>query len=352
MLLREPAWWSTPSQGGVARLLLPLGFVYGSITARRMAQPPRYRSPLPVICVGNFTAGGTGKTPATLLIARLLLEAGGKPVVVSRGYGGRLRGPHLVDPLRDDAAAVGDEPLLLAQCVPTFIARDRVAGARAAETLVGTTHVLLDDGLQSPQLAKSLRLAVVDGRRGFGNGAVIPAGPLRASIAAQLPHVDAILLNQGYRRDPFAALVRPPGLPSARPVIDLMLKPASEVEALRGSSLIAFAGIGQPGHFFQMLRDLDLDVRDTVAFADHRPLSVAEATDLLARAQRSGARLVTTEKDRVRLVGLSSAPHRTLADTLTAVAVTLQPTLDSHGPLRSLLGLNAMPNETFPRSAQ
>ncbi len=312
--MREPAFWRRP--GALAgSLLAPLGAVYGAVAAWRMARPGAAAG-VPVICVGNLTAGGAGKTPAAMAVAQLLQHAGKRPFVLSRGYGGRLAGPVRVDAQAHTAADVGDEPLLLARVVPVVVARDRVAGAQAARS-AGADIVVMDDGFQNPSLKKDLSLVVVDGRGGIGNGRVFPAGPLRAPLAAQLARASALLvIGEGAGAD--AVLTAAPGVP----VFHGRLEPdALEVAALRPRKVLAFAGIGDPEKFFRTLHDAGIDVRVREAFADHHRYSGAEAADLIARAQRDGLTLVTTEKDLARLQG--EAELHALAEQARALPVRL-----------------------------
>jgi tetraacyldisaccharide 4'-kinase len=307
---REPSWWYAAKPTWQQRALQPAAKLYGHLVERRIARAQPYVSTLPVICVGNFTAGGTGKTPLTQHLAERLIEEGGRPCILSRGYGGQLRGPHWVNAQSDSARDVGDEPLLLAVTAPVLVSRDRAAGAHLIEASDRAfTHILMDDGLQNPSLHKSLRLAVVDGRRGFGNGAIMPAGPLRAALAFQQTLADAIILNQGFRSgqrlgpDQTDACVDAfPG-----PVFRAHVVPAGDTTWLQNHPLLAFAGIGAPEHFFQMLRGLDAVLSDTIPFGDHHAFTETDAADLLARARATGAQLITTEKDRARLVGTAGA---------------------------------------------
>src|SRR5437667_724824 len=189
--MREPAfWWRAP--GWQVGLLAPAAAVYGAVAGRRLARQGR-RAGAPVVCIGNPTLGGAGKTPTALAMARLLAEAGERPVLLSRGYGGALAGPLLVDPARHRAVDVGDEPLLLAQVAPTIVARDRVKGAAAA-LAAGAGVIVMDDGFQNPSLAKDFSVLMVDSRRGIGNGRCFPAGPLRAPLAAQLGRAHAVVV--------------------------------------------------------------------------------------------------------------------------------------------------------------
>lgn len=293
--MKTPAFWSQPP-GLAARLLQPLGWLYGRITAARMGRAGT-RVPVPVICVGNFTAGGAGKTPTARWIGGWAQAGGLAPAFLSRGHGGRLAGPVMVDPALHGSADCGDEPLLLVRDAPVFVARDRAGGAALAVS-EGAGLLVMDDGLQNPSLVKDFRLAVVDGGAGVGNGLCLPAGPLRAPLLLQWPHVDAVLIiGDGA---PGEALARQADA-AGKPVLRGKLTPdASAVAALGRQPLLAFAGIGRPEKFFATLRAEGLDVRQTRAFADHHPYTGIEVAELVAAAAAEGLRLVTTEKDAVR----------------------------------------------------
>lgn len=324
MPAREPTWWYGADARLVAAALGPVSAVWGWAAARRMAAAPRFRAPCPVICVGNLTAGGTGKTPLSLLIAETLRAKGLAPVFLSRGYGGSIKGPHQVAPTRDSAADVGDEPLLLARTAPVMIARDRAEGARAiAAFATAQTVIVMDDGLQNPALAKDLTLAVVDGRRGIGNGRVLPAGPLRAPLALQLAHVDAVVVNVPDA----AAGVDEPVVAQFRagfqgPVLLASVVPRNDTAWLSEQDIVAFAGIGAPQRFFDLLVRLGARVKAAEVFADHHPFTDADAGRLLALAKRHHARLVTTEKDLARLAGRDGTRGE-LAAASTALSITL-----------------------------
>ena len=274
-----------------AHLLQPLAWAHEAAGAARRAFTRPWRAPVPVICVGKVVAGGAGKTPVVLSLAQRLAARGAKPHILSRGYGGSASGPLRVDPARHTAAEVGDEPLLLAAAAPTWIARDRVAGARAA-VAAGAGLILMDDGFQNPSLAKDLSLLVIDGSYGFGNGKVIPAGPLRESVAAALGRADAVVL-MGADESGLAASV------GAVPVLAAKLVPVA------GTSLdgpvVAFAGIGRPEKFFRTVAEAGARLAATHGFPDHRPYDARALERLAAEAEAAGARLVTTEKDAVRL---------------------------------------------------
>lgn len=302
MPLDEPAWWYAGDGGLKAVCLQPLGAAWGAIAARRYRRETAYRARLPVICVGNFTAGGTGKTPLALCVAGELARLGRQPVFLTRGYGGRLAGPHWVDASRDSASDVGDEALLLARAWPTLVARNRRDGARAVESGDRAGDVIvMDDGLQNPQLGKDLVLAVVDGARGLGNGRVIPAGPLRAPLAFQLELTDAVIVNKPRgtgAESPAAGWLRQsfPG-----PVMTATVSVREPAAWLEGASVVAYAGIGAPQRFFDLLSGLGAEVVRSMAFPDHHVFTPAEAEHLLGLAEGHAAVLVTTEKDWVRL---------------------------------------------------
>lgn len=309
MPLKEPRWWYSGSAQNRARLLQPLSYIYGRIAARRLKYAQPYTSTIPVICVGNFTAGGTGKTPLTLLLAEHLRDVGERPALMTRGYGGSIQGPHLVDPSRDNALRTGDEALLLARRAPTVVARNRAAGARFLEALADPPSVIvMDDGLQNPGLAKMLRLAVVDARRGLGNCQVIPSGPLRAPLADQLEVTDAIVVNAGPTHSevdlaiPEALIARFRRTRFAGPILCGGIVPRTDLDALKGRPVLAFAGIGYPQRFFDTLRLHGVEVTEAVSFKDHHFFDAGDAERLLFRAEALGAQLVTTDKDHVRLL--------------------------------------------------
>lgn len=294
--MREPAfWWRKPALA--AGLLAPAAACYGAIAARRMARDGVHAG-VPVLCVGNFTLGGAGKTPAAMLLAKMLQQAGARVFCLSRGYGGSLPGPKQVDEHNDTAAQVGDEALLLARVAPTFVARDRVAGAQAARA-AGANVIVMDDGLQNSSLAKDFTLAVVDARRGIGNGRVFPAGPLRAPLAAQLKRTDALLIV-GDGDAAQGVLAAAPHLP----VFHARLQPdAAAVAALHGRQVLAFAGIGDPEKFFATAAAAGIAITERRAFADHHRFSGEEAAELIMQAEHGGLALLTTEKDRARMAG-------------------------------------------------
>jgi tetraacyldisaccharide 4'-kinase len=299
--MREPGFWQRPASWQ-ARLLAPVATIYGAIAARRMQQPGA-RAAVPVICIGNYHTGGAGKTPTVLALAARLRDMGERPVVVSRGYGGRLSGPLAVVPAQHRAADVGDEPLMMAQELDVVVAHDRAAGAARA-IAAGASVVLLDDGFQNPALRKDASLIVIDGRRGLGNGAVFPAGPLRAPLPPQLARTDALLvIGAGEGASAVAAAVTAAGKPVWR---GSFVPDPSSLWGLRGRRCLAFAGIGDPARFFATLRDAGIEVAREAVFADHHPYTRADLAPLLAAAKAEGLGLVTTAKDMVRITGEAS----------------------------------------------
>ena len=304
MRLDEPPWWYGGAGDVRQRVLSPIGRLYGWIAERRYRQKMPYRSRLPVICVGNFTAGGTGKTPLSISIAKLLISRGEHPVFLTRGYGGSSTGPEWVATVPEAARRFGDEPLLLAATAPTLVARDRRGGIITIERDVrAPSVVIMDDGLQNAAVAKDLTIALVDGRRGIGNGEVIPAGPLRAPLDFQLGLVDTIVVrdpsDEGGERTVLSVLRQ--GFPG--PVLTARTAAAGETAWLAEKPLVAFAGIANPRRFYRLLEGLGGQLADAVSFPDHYDFTTADAQRLLTLAEAKRARLVTTEKDYVRLAG-------------------------------------------------
>jgi len=310
--MRAPRGWRNARPGLLARALSPLGAIYGAATARRMARAG-VRVEAPVLCVGNFVVGGAGKTPTALALARLLRAAGERPAFLSRGYGGEARADsQRVSLGADSARRVGDEPLLLARVAPCYVGPDRVASARLAIE-DGASVLIMDDGLQNPALEKTLTAAVVDGEAPFGNGLCLPAGPLRAPVAAQMRHVDALVMIGG---DAVAA-ARLSERAAGKPLFLASLKAdAIAASHLIGRPVLAFAGIANPEKFFATLSGIGAQVVETATFPDHWRFRRREIERLAARAARRRLTLVCTEKDFVRLPA-------SLADETQVLPVTL-----------------------------
>lgn len=290
-------WWREKSLA--SQLLAPISFLY-SIFARRpfgKGITPK----IPVICIGNFTAGGAGKTPVALSLVKLFQARGDEVVFLSRGYGGALSGPHLVSFTNDHAKDVGDEPLLLAKCAPTVIAQDRVAGLQFIEEKLSPDLIIMDDGFQSARIKPTHALLVVDGHRGLGNGKLIPSGPLRAPISVQLAHADSLLVVHSPRsnHETIKDLIHHFEKKQA-PVFNVSLELIQDY-ALTNKRVVAFSGIGNPQKFFDTIEQCGADLVSTMPFPDHHPFTEADAANILEVAALFDADIVTTTKDAMRL---------------------------------------------------
>lgn len=315
--MREPAFWHAPSSWK-SHLLRPLGALYGAIAAQRLRRQG-FDAGIPVLCVGNYHVGGAGKTPTVLALANVLRELDERPVVLSRGYGGRLRGPVMVDPSRHSAAEVGDEPLMLSAHLPVAVSRDRINGVALARSQRASV-ILMDDGFQNPSIAKDASLIVIDSERGLGNGLVFPAGPLRAPLAPQLARTDALIVIGAGAAS--AAVAKQAAAREAL-VLSAQLQPdVASVAALKGKRVFAFAGIGDPARFFRTLRGAGIEVARERGFADHHRFSEEEIEQLHAEASADRLTLVTTEKDFARLRGSGEIPA--LLRDIVPFKVTLQ----------------------------
>jgi tetraacyldisaccharide 4'-kinase len=285
-----PEFWA--HRGLLSTVLEPAAWLYGRAAAARRRWTTPWHAPVPVVCVGNLVVGGAGKTPVALSLAQRLGERGRRVHMLSRGYGGRLAGPVLVDPAQHSADDVGDEPLLLAEVAPCWVARDRVAGAKAA-IAAGADLLLLDDGFQNPTIAKDLSLVVVDGGYGFGNGRLLPAGPLREPLAEGLARADAIVL-MGDDAAGAATML------GGTPLLRARLVPEQTAD-VAGRAVIALAGIGRPEKFFATLEEAGARLVRTYSFPDHHRYREDELARPIAESERAGAILITTAKDWVRL---------------------------------------------------
>jgi 3-deoxy-D-manno-octulosonic-acid transferase len=310
-LSQQPGFWRHDTSSPLPRLLAPAAGIVAATTARRMRRPG-WRAPVPVICCGNAGVGGAGKTTLCLDLAHRLQARGFAVHLLTRGYRGSAAGVLRVDPARHSAAQVGDEPLLLAAAAPTWRGADRAEAARRAVE-AGAQVLVMDDGLQNPLLEKTLSFLVIDGGFGFGNGRVLPAGPLRETVAAAAARCDAAVL---IGEDVAGALGQ---MRATLPTLHARLQPGPGLAALAGHRVVAFAGIGRPEKFFAMLNDAGVELAEQIAFPDHHAFTAAELAAILDRAETSRAWAVTTPKDLVRIppslhrqiraVGVSLAWH-------------------------------------------
>jgi len=326
--MKPPDFWYGETSGLGPQLLRPLGALYalgGQI--RRTLTTPWYPT-VPVICVGNLTAGGAGKTPTAVAIARFLQDKGLDVHFLSRGYGGSNTSPLQVSRSSHEASLVGDEPLLLADIAPTWVGSDRKASAQKAID-AGAKALVMDDGFQNPGLHKDVSIVVVDGEVGFGNGRVMPAGPLREPLLDGLGRADAVLLIGEDKLNLAATLTGPRKKPLTILRAKLMPDPG---QAIAGKKVVAFAGIGRPEKFYQTLKDMGCEIADTVSFTDHHPYSVDEIDALVQKAASMNAELITTTKDHARLAPDQASQVLTLAVHLawgdvSALERVLQPLL-------------------------
>ncbi|MGB7336689.1 MAG: tetraacyldisaccharide 4'-kinase [Salaquimonas sp.] len=310
-----PFWFDKP--GIQAWLMWPVAWAYSRASALKMHAKPSGSVNVPVLCIGNFVAGGGGKTPTALAMAKHLTKAGYKPGFLSRGYGGRISGPEQVQLEKHNAHDVGDEPLLLARSAPTVISAERVSGAKKLVE-IGCDFIIMDDGFQNPRLVKDYSLVVVDSRRGIGNGFAMPAGPLRVRLKDQLPLADSVLV---VGNDDSAEAVIRSAAKSGRPIYQGSMK-LLNAGHWKDKWLLPFAGIADPEKFFQTLRDAGADLAQYKSFADHHFFTRDDVVELLDRAKLMEAQLVTTSKDFVRLLGMGEAAQR-LAKASEVVSVEL-----------------------------
>lgn len=298
--MRPPAFWNyVPNRFSLgSELLRPLGWLYGRTTAKRVATEPAFKAEVPVLCIGNLSAGGTGKTPTSIALIQHLLAKGHTPHIISRGYGGSAKQLTRVDERKHSAELVGDEPMLLAAFAPTWVSPDRAKAAKAAQE-AGADIILMDDGFQNPSLFKDAAIIVSDAQRGFGNGRCIPAGPLREPVAPGLARGDLLLtIGDTDAQNQFNTIW---GDEVTIPRAKAVLAPLQTGMDWTETPFLAFAGIGYPEKFFATLRGLGATILQTHALDDHQPLTTALLARMESDAARLGAQLVTTEKDAVRL---------------------------------------------------
>jgi tetraacyldisaccharide 4'-kinase len=288
--MKTPEFWQ--SHNRISDLLVPISTIYDAISRSRRSRAKTETLPVPVICVGNLIAGGAGKTPVALAIGKLLKQKGINAFFLSRGYGGEWQGPALVNPSVDRSLHVGDEPLLLAKILPTVMAKNRLAGGRFAIEQ-GAKTIVMDDGFQNMSVAKTLSLLVIDGQIGFGNGRLIPAGPLRESLASGFARADAIVLIN-------ASQTLPP-LPAGKPVLRAVVSPTESAREFKGKRVLAFCGMAYPQKFFATLEAIGAEIVHTDVFPDHYRYWGSEIKKLARQADARDAVLVTTAKDAVRM---------------------------------------------------
>ncbi len=339
--MRTPEFWY-PQEGRVtitSAFLSPLAWIYDGVGWMKGKTSNAHKLRVPVVCVGNLTAGGAGKTPCCIKISEIATEIGMNPSFVSRGYGGSERGPLMVDPGQHTSSEVGDEPLLLSGAAKTWIATDRAKGGDAAQD-TGATTIVMDDGFQNPSLYKTLSILVVDGRLGFGNRRVIPAGPLRENISRGLGRADAIIVMGG--RSLLPQKDRQDIEKCTAPVFDARLEPDEIVPSVAQNEksdgepqFIAFAGIGRPQKFFDTLKSISLNVIKEVPYPDHHPYSSRDTEWLLQLAHEKQGRLITTAKDHVRL-------SRAMRDQVSVLPVSVA--FDDEASFRQFLKLNLLPH--------
>ncbi|MDD9899761.1 MAG: tetraacyldisaccharide 4'-kinase [Alphaproteobacteria bacterium] len=299
-MLKAPSFWQSPrtlKDKICIKALTPLGLIYGWVAKKRFDF--HYPVPLarPVVCIGNITMGGTGKTPAAMAVCDMLKERGHNPHFLSRGYGGSEEGPLQVSPDRDTPADVGDEPLLLVHKAPTWISTSRPLGAQAAID-TGASVIIMDDGFQNPSLHKDFSLVVIDGGAGFGNKKIFPAGPLREDIAFGLSRADAVVIvGEDATGAENEVMKHTPHLP----VFKAHLKPDTTNPDISGKTVFAFAGIGRPEKFRDSLIAAGAIIDTWKSFPDHFPYTETDLADFMNAAEEKGAIVLTTAKDHVRL---------------------------------------------------
>ncbi|MDB2415068.1 tetraacyldisaccharide 4'-kinase [Rickettsiales bacterium] len=288
MQFKSPDFWCKKSY--LSLLLIPLSWIFSSISLLRKIIVKPVKVDIPVICIGNINVGGTGKTPVAVELCKFLQARGKKVAFLSRGYGGNLYGPVLVNNKKHKASDVGDEPLLLSQYAPTYIAKHRPDGAIYARKN-GADIIIMDDGLQNPHLKKDFSILVIDGQVGLGNGRILPAGPLRESLSSALNKTDALVII-GHDKHNISSFVK-------APIIKSEIKPL-EVK-LSAKKYVAFAGIGRPKKFFDTLDSMNLKIVATKEFADHKPYSESDILKIKELAKEKSAGIITTQKDYLRI---------------------------------------------------
>ena len=317
--MNAPDFWWQPEPSWQASLLSPFGAIYGFFAARRFRSEARYKAKIPVVCIGNFTAGGTGKTPFAIALCKLLKEQGHKPGFLLRGYGGSLNGPVLVDAESYSAEQVGDEALLLVRKGPTVISADRAVGAKLLEQQ-DITIIIMDDGFQNPALYKDFQVVLIDAKTGIGNRKCVPAGPLRMPFKEQLVKVDLLLVvGEGIAAERELKEVAQCGLA----IEQAWIRPVS-ADALEGERVLAFAGIGRPEKLFATLREIGADLVEAKSFPDHHYFTKQDAREILKLAEDEDLLPITTTKDYVRLDGRQEVSIARLAQMTSVLEVEMK----------------------------
>ena len=312
-----PFWWKKNSWQAFA--LSPLSYLFGRIAKSRMVFHRATKVNVPVICIGNFIAGGAGKTPTVHLLAKFAVKKNFKVGILSRGYGGAITTPTVVQANKHNAHDVGDEALLHAKKAITVISANRVLGA---ELLIkqGCTIILMDDGFQNPALHKDFNLVVVDAKRGLGNGFTIPSGPLRVPFKHQLLHTDAVFITgNGDASDQVIRKTARAGKPIFHSTLDVFGR-----TKYKGQNVLAFAGIADPSKFFDTLENIDIIIKERKSFGDHHFLTEEECADLIDRSKAQKLKLFMTEKDDVRLKGMGEAQEK-VRELSQVVRIALKP---------------------------
>ncbi len=305
--MRAPGFWYMDRRTVSGLALEPLGWLYGMGSRFRSLATTSHKAGLPVICIGNFVAGGAGKTPVAIALAKLLHQQQKPAGFLTRGHGGKLSGPVVVEPATHSFVDVGDEALLLADICPTIVARNRRAGADELSKS-DIDVILMDDGFQNPTLHKNLCLIVIDHSQGIGNGRIIPAGPLREFLQDQISKAHGFIVVGGKLIDQnLSQLLQNSG----KPIFDAALEPANNAPDLAGKKVIAFTGIGMPDKFFATLEQAGADIVERIRFPDHHPFSQSDAQWLLGlQNDNPGGQLMTTAKDHIRLKNTADACGR------------------------------------------
>ena len=294
MPLKTPKFWSGINWQSI--LLFPLSFIwrFGNYLRKKNTQPEKMN--IPIICVGNLTVGGSGKTPVVITLCRFLSGIGKSPSVLTRGFGGNKKGPIFVDRTLHQSSDVGDEPLMMAHSIEVCVSRERPLGAYHIIANKQADCIVMDDGLQNPTIKKDLKLAVFDGKFGIGNGLLLPAGPMREKLVDGLRNVDIVIFNGEDETE----LTRK--IPPNIPVFTGELRPDDEIiDTMKNRRVFGFAGIGNPSRFFKTLNDIGADIVGEAHFADHHPYTNADMIQLYEEANQAGSELVTTQKDWMRL---------------------------------------------------